>query len=113
MLAVMEAKEARRKKKRAEEVWFLYILKCSDGSLYTGIAKDIERRFKMHMAGKASRYTRTRRPLEILYREACGSRTQALVRECKVKALPKEKKLALVGVGPRRDRPRITNWIFG
>ena len=95
MLAGMEAKEA-ESKKRARDKWFLYILKCADGSFYTGITKDIERRFKMHSSGEASRYTRTRRPVKLLYQELCGSRTQALVRECKVKAFPKERKLALI-----------------
>jgi predicted GIY-YIG superfamily endonuclease len=95
MLAVMEAKEA-RSKKRIREPWFLYILECCDGSFYTGITKNIEKRFNKHSAGTASRYTRTRLPLKLLYRETCGSRTQALVRECKVKALPRKKKLALI-----------------
>ena len=95
MLAGMEAKEA-QSKKRVRDEWFLYILKCSDGSFYTGVTKDIARRFKMHEGGKASRYTRTRRPLELLYQEVCGTRTQALVREYKVKSFSKDQKLALV-----------------
>lgn len=93
----MEAKEKNRvgRKKRGEK-WFLYILKCSDLSLYTGITNDLQRRFKMHSAGKAARYTRTRRPLEMVYQEICKTRTQALVRECAVKSMPKQKKLALI-----------------
>lgn len=94
MLEGMQAKKKRRSKR--SEKWFLYILKCADESLYTGITKDIERRFKMHSEGKAARYTRTRRPLEIVYQEICRTRTDALVRECRVKALPKLKKLALI-----------------
>lgn len=92
----MEAKEKKRPKRRGEK-WSLYILKCADSSLYTGIAKDIQKRFQMHSEGKGARYTRTRRPLEIVYQETCKSRTHALVRECAVKALPKVKKLALLG----------------
>jgi len=95
MLEGMRAKEKKRPKKRAQR-WFLYVLRCNDHSLYTGITKDIERRFKMHAAGKAARYTRTRRPLEMVYRETCKSRAEALIRECAVKALPKHKKLALI-----------------
>lgn len=95
MLAGMQAKEKKSRKRRKEK-WFLYILRCSDQSLYTGITKDIERRFKMHAAGKAARYTRTRQPLEIVYRETLKTRTQALIRECAVKALSKPKKLALI-----------------
>lgn len=78
------------------ESWFLYILKCKDGTFYTGVTKDLARRHKMHNDGKASRYTRVRLPVEMIYHEECGSRTQALVRECAVKALPKEKKIALI-----------------
>ena len=95
----MEVKEKRRAGKHANkrgEKWFLYILKCSDLSLYTGITNDIQRRFKMHSDGKAARYTRTRRPLEMVYQEICKTRTQALIRECAVKALPKRRKLALI-----------------
>ena len=97
MLAGMEEKEKARPKKRRQK-WFVYILKCADASLYTGIAKDLAKRFQMHSDGKGARYTRTRRPLEIVYQEICKSRTEALVRECAVKALPKAKKLALIEV---------------
>ena len=95
MLEKMQEKESRLPKKRGEK-WFLYILRCKDLSLYTGITKDLERRFKMHSAGRAARYTRTRRPLEMVYRETCRTRTQALTREYFVKSLPKAKKLALI-----------------
>lgn len=97
----MQVKEKSSPKRRREK-WFLYILKCADESLYTGITKDLARRFKMHSEGKAARYTRTRRPLEMVYRETCRTRTEALVRECFVKALPKIKKLALIGPFKRK-----------
>ena len=97
MLEKMREKEkALPKSGRQKEKWYLYILRCADLSLYTGITKDIDRRFKMHSEGKAARYTRTRLPIEIVYRENCKSRTEALTRECTVKALPKAKKLALI-----------------
>ncbi len=105
MLTVMVQKEEkilRRRKKKGrskavlkEEPWFLYILQCKDGTLYTGITKDIDRRCKMHNDGKGASYTRTRRPVVLLYQEPCSSRTQALVRECQIKSFPREKKLAL------------------
>jgi len=76
----------------ADVVWSLYILKCGDGSLYTGVTIDIDRRLQEHQQGKASRYTRTRRPLVLVYREECGSRSQALSRECAVKALSRQRK---------------------
>lgn len=95
MLDGMQANEKKSRKKRREP-WFLYILRCGDHSLYTGITNDIERRFKMHSQGKAARYTRSRQPLEIVYRETCKTRTEALIRECAVKTLTKTKKLALI-----------------
>ena len=85
-----------RKKEVIQEPWFLYIIRCIDKTLYTGITKDLDRRFKMHNDGKASRYTRTRRPVKLVYKESCSSRVQALVRECKIKAFSKEKKERLV-----------------
>jgi len=86
--------------------WFLYILRCGDGSLYTGVTTDIDRRFKMHSEGKASRYTRTHQPVDLVYREECGSRSQALARECAVKSLPRKGKERLILGG--RDRGRRT-----
>jgi putative endonuclease len=77
-------------------VWSLYILECSDGSLYTGVTNDINRRFLAHQEGKASRYTRTRRPVALVYREECGSRSQALSRECAVKSLSRRQKDELI-----------------
>lgn len=101
MLNGMREKEKARPRKGRKEKWFLYILKCADSSLYTGITKDLERRFKSHSEGRAARYTRTRRPLEMVYEETCRSRTEALTRECAVKALSKAKKLALIN--PRQS----------
>ena len=106
MLDRMRVKEKELRGRRAEK-WALYILKCSDLSLYTGITKDLERRFKMHSEGKAARYTRTRRPLELVYQETCKTRTEALLRECAVKALPKSKKLALIDQFNRQRSPAM------
>ena len=94
---ILKQKKKRRVNiKERNKPWFLYILQCNDRSFYTGITNDLERRFRMHMGGRASNYTRTRRPLELLYQELCSTRTQALVRECAVKALPRRKKEELV-----------------
>lgn len=97
MLAGLEKKKlsSLRKKKTAGK-WFLYILQCSDGSFYTGITNNLARRLKMHQAGKASRYTRTRGPVEMLYSEKCGDRSSALIRECAVKEWPRTKKEDLI-----------------
>mgnify|MGYP001567232484 CR=1 FL=1 len=79
-----------------DQPWFLYIVECSDGSFYTGITNDIERRKQQHNDGTASRYTRSRRPVEVRYQENCGSRSQALIRECSVKLLSRKEKEGLV-----------------
>ncbi len=79
-----------------EEIWYLYILRCGDGSLYTGITTDVERRFKTHCQGKGAKYTRGRGPLTLAYRETCGSHSQALKRELKIKALPRQEKEKLL-----------------
>ena len=96
MIAVMVKREKASRRKRLREKWFLYILECKDGSLYTGITKDIARRLRMHDTGKASHYTRARRPVKLLYQESCAGRVQALVRECEVKAFSRRKKEELI-----------------
>ncbi len=77
-------------------VWSLYILQCGDGSFYTGVTTDIDRRFRQHQAGRASRYTRTHQPVALVYREECGTRSRALSRECAVKALGRQAKIDLI-----------------
>ena len=81
-------------------MWFLYILECQDGSLYTGITKDIERRLQLHNEGKGAKFTRSRRPVKIIYQELLSTRGQALIREYEIKALPKIQKQALVAAVP-------------
>ncbi len=76
--------------------WHVYILECADGTYYTGIAKDLEKRIDKHNAGKGARYTRSRGPVRVIYQECCTSRSAALIRECAVKALPRNKKEILV-----------------
>ena len=78
-----------------EKSWKLYILRCGDGSLYTGIAVDVQARLAMHRSGKGAKYTRGRGPLELVYTEVCGSHSDALKRELAVKALPIEEKRKL------------------
>lgn len=76
--------------------WYLYIVECRDGSLYTGITNDLERRLSQHNEGTAARYTRSRRPVQLRYSEPCDSRSSALVRECSVRLLSPKEKWALV-----------------
>ena len=75
----------------------MYVLRCGDGSLYTGITNDLERRLAAHRAGTASRYTRSRRPVRLVYRERRRSRSAALKREAAIKRLPRAAKLRIIG----------------
>lgn len=96
MIDGMVRKEKKSRKKSKDKDWLLYILGCADGTFYTGVTKDLENRLKMHQKGKASKYTRARLPVELLYQEACGTRTQALVRECEVKGYDRKRKEKLI-----------------
>jgi predicted GIY-YIG superfamily endonuclease len=79
------------------DVWTVYVLRCADGSLYTGITNDPPRRCMQHNAGTASRYTRSRRPVVMVYQEMQSTRGSALRREAAIKALSRAEKEALVG----------------
>ncbi len=79
-----------------EQKWFVYMLRCGDGSIYTGIAVDVEHRLEMHRSGKGAKYTRGRGPLELVYREKCADHSAALKRELAIKALTKEEKENLI-----------------
>ena len=70
-----------------EKPWQLYILRCGDGTLYTGIAVDAERRLAAHRSGRGAKYTRGRGPLELVYLEQCPTHSDALRRELEVKRL--------------------------
>lgn len=83
----------------AESPWFVYILECRDGSFYTGVTNNLERRQHQHNDGTASRYTRSRRPVILRYQELCGSRSQALIRECSLRLLSRKEKEELVKRG--------------
>jgi predicted GIY-YIG superfamily endonuclease len=76
--------------------YLVYILRCADGTLYTGITNDLARRVLAHGAGRASRYTRGRLPVRVVYTETARGRSAALKRELAIKALSRAEKLALV-----------------
>ena len=78
--------------------WAVYIVRCADDSLYTGITMDVERRLNEHNTdnNKGARYTRARRPVKLIYQEACLNRSDASQREYQIKALPRAEKLALI-----------------
>ncbi len=77
-------------------MWWVYILRCGDGTLYTGSTDDVERRLEAHRAGKGAKYTRGRGPLELVYSEGCPDRSAALRRECAVKRLTRQEKLRMI-----------------
>lgn len=78
-----------------EKRWVLYILECKDGTLYTGITDNFERRFQAHNTGKGAKYTRGRGPLKVRYMEDCEDHSAALKRESAVKRLTKTEKQKL------------------
>ncbi len=76
--------------------YYVYLLRCSDDTLYTGCTNDLKRRIQAHNAGKGAKYTRSRRPVELVYQEIQPDRSAALRREAKVKQLSRKEKLALI-----------------
>lgn len=83
--------------KPAAAAWWVYLLRCADGSLYTGITTDLARRLAEHNGegGGGARYTRSRRPVQLAYAEAAASRAEAARREAAIKRLDRARKLAL------------------
>jgi len=77
-------------------MYFVYLLECADGSLYTGVTTDIERRFAEHKAGKGGHYTRAHGARKMLYTERWKDRSSALKREVEIKRFPRARKLSLV-----------------
>ena len=97
--------------------WSVYILRCGGGTLYTGIAKDVEARLKTHRAGKGAAYTRTHLPVELLYRRDGFTRPEALRAEARIRALGRAGKEALIRTNgpvrnPLRTRARAQNGIY-
>ena len=79
-----------------EKTWWVYILRCGDGTLYTGATTDVAARLQAHRSGNGAKYTRSRGPLELVYQEECGDKSAASRREWEVKALSREEKLKLI-----------------
>lgn len=74
-------------------MWFVYILLCKDNSLYTGSTNDVQKRFENHKSGKGGKYTRSHKPLKLVYREEFNSKSEALKREIEIKSWSREKKI--------------------
>ncbi len=85
--------------------WQVYILRCGDGTLYTGITNDLYQRLKAHNEKRGARYTRARLPVTLVYQEEAASRSQASRREITIKKLPRQKKLSLLQAAVKRYQP--------
>jgi uncharacterized protein (TIGR02453 family) len=85
--------------------WTVYLLRCRDGSLYTGIARDVGRRVVQHNAGRGAAYTRARRPVRLVYAEPAGDLSAALRREWAIKRLARKEKEAMIARRERRAKP--------
>jgi len=83
-------------KTKGRKEWTVYILRCGDGSLYTGIAKDVRARVKQHSEGRGATYTRTRLPVKLLYQQESLTHSEALIREAQIKAMPRSKKEKII-----------------
>src|SRR5262245_26922004 len=91
MISAMKAAGRRGKKE-----WTVYILRCGDSTLYTGITKDVEARLARHQCGKGASYTRTHLPVKLVYQENGKTRSAALIREAAIKRLPRRLKEKLL-----------------
>ena len=80
----------------------VYILRCGDGTLYTGCAKDVDKRLAVHQSGKGAKYTRCRLPVELVYQEPAEDRSAALRREAAIKKLTRTEKLSLIAAQENR-----------
>lgn len=92
----MPRKNRTPKDEPSGDKWFVYIVRCADGSLYTGITTDVKRRCQQHNAGTASRYTRSRRPVKLIYQEVRPDQSSALKREAAIKAMDRREKLTMI-----------------
>jgi predicted GIY-YIG superfamily endonuclease len=92
----MVKKDRKPKARMSGEKWFVYMVRCADGSLYTGITKDVARRCQQHNTGTASRYTRSRRPVKLVCQEDHPSQSSALKREAAIKTMTRREKLTMI-----------------
>lgn len=86
-----------------ENRWIVYMLRCRDGSLYTGITNHLEKRMEAHRVGKGAKYTRGRGPLELVYLEECADKSAALIREAEIKKLPRSRKVQLIDTNKKPE----------
>ena len=86
----------KERNKQMDKQWFVYMLQCSDGTLYTGITDDVQHRLAVHNSGKGAKYTRARRPVKAVYTEKHDNKSSALKREIAIKRMSRSDKLRLV-----------------
>lgn len=97
---------------KAKAPWTLYVAECADGSYYTGIAKDVEKRIEAHNTGKGAKYTSTHGPVRLVFQEPQASYSAALRREFQVKALPKVRKVRFVEGAKLKKPPQKAKMSF-
>jgi predicted GIY-YIG superfamily endonuclease len=91
--------------------WTVYILECSDGTFYTGVTNNLQKRINLHNAGKGAKYTRSRLPVKVIYQEDAPEKSEALKREYMIKQLSREQKIKLMhnsAVSPPLTAPGMT-----
>jgi putative endonuclease len=81
-----------------ESIWKVYVVRCSTGEFYTGCTTDLKRRIGQHNRGSGSKYTRSRRPVVLIYEEACADRSAALKREIQIKKMSRVQKFRLIHI---------------
>jgi len=80
-----------------KDIWYVYMVRCNDGTLYTGITNDLEKRIEAHNSGKdGARYTRSRRPVKLVYSEEVDSKSTAAKLEYKIKKMTRAKKMEMI-----------------
>ncbi len=89
-----------------DKKWYVYMLRCKDGTLYTGMTDDLYRRLATHNAGKGAKYTRGRGSVELVYHEEYKTKVEACRREYRIKRLTKQEKIKLISDGSKADAPR-------
>lgn len=89
-------KSKENNKKKADSEWYIYLIRCCKGSLYTGITTDVHRRFAEHQTGRGARYLKGKGPLKLVFSMKAGTRSQALRLERKIKQLSKDKKELMI-----------------
>ena len=89
---------------RKKSSWWVYVVRCKDGTLYCGATNDLEARIEAHNSGLGAKYTRGRGPVELVFRRRLGSKSAAMIEEARIKRLTRDEKLSLFSLAPKRPR---------